>query len=415
MFNNLSDNATISILVVAGVIIVSLIIVLLFILFFERNKEKKREKQIKEQKEGLGKVEKPEVSYTAESIIDFMEFEKIEDNMIIQKNDKFLMVVECQGINYDLMSEMEKVSVEQGFVSFLNTLRYPIQIYIQTRTVNLERSVEGYKYKLEEIEKKYKELEVEYENILNNPNRNKDKIDRAKYELIKQKNLKEYTADIIRDIERQSLNQNILNRRYYIIIPCYKSEIATGDFDKTEVRNMAFSELYTRARAVINSLFACQVMGKILNSDELTELLYVAYNRDDADLFWMDKIRQAGFGELYSTAPDVIEKKMKVLDKQIEQKSIELANKKISEARRAKDIELLEKEKNEQELVNKKAKELIRKHKKYIGQEVAQMAIDKINNKTEDKKEKNTIVESKEDSENGSVQEKSKRGRPRKK
>lgn len=39
-----------------------------------------------------------------------MEFDKIEDNMIVQKNGKrYLMVVECQGINYDLMSRMEKM------------------------------------------------------------------------------------------------------------------------------------------------------------------------------------------------------------------------------------------------------------------------------------------------------------------
>ena len=42
---------------------------------------------------------------------------------------------------------VEKVSVEQGFISFLNTLRHPIQIYIQTRTINLERSVQGNFYK----------------------------------------------------------------------------------------------------------------------------------------------------------------------------------------------------------------------------------------------------------------------------
>ena len=29
----------------------------------------------------------------------------------------------------------EKIGVEEGFVQFLNTLRYPIQLYTQTRTV----------------------------------------------------------------------------------------------------------------------------------------------------------------------------------------------------------------------------------------------------------------------------------------
>ena len=91
-------------------------------------------------------------SYTKQSILDFMQFDKIEDNMIIQKKGRrYLMVVECQGINYDLMSKAEKIGVEEGFQQFLNTLRHPIQIYIQTRTVNLENSISTYKEKVKEI------------------------------------------------------------------------------------------------------------------------------------------------------------------------------------------------------------------------------------------------------------------------
>ena len=80
--------------------------------------------------------------YTKESVFSFMEFDGIENNMIVQKKGKrFLMAVECQGINYDLMSGLEKHSVEEGFQQFLNTLRHPVQIYMQTRTINLEASL----------------------------------------------------------------------------------------------------------------------------------------------------------------------------------------------------------------------------------------------------------------------------------
>ena len=393
------------------------IVVLIIALFVIRLKEKREEERLKEQENQANLVTKPKKNYTQESIIDFMEFEKIEDNMIIQKNGKFLMVVECQGINYDLMSEMEKVSVEQGFISFLNTLRYPIQIYIQTRTINLERSIQGYKRKLNEIKSKYSIAKTEYENKVKNKNVSKEDVDRAKYELVKQKNLKDYTEDIIRDIERQSLNQSILSKKYFVIISCYRSELVSGDFDKTEVENMAFSELYTRARSVINSLFSCQVTGRVLTSEELTELLYVAYNRDEADLFWMDKVRQAGFDELYSTAPDVMDKKIKLLNKQIEEKSIQLANEKIEMARSEKDIEYAEKENNSQKLINKKAKELIKKHKKYVGEEIAQKALEKIDeDETGNNRKNNSQTDKiKEEINNDSIQEKAKRGRPRKK
>ena len=69
-------------------------------------------------------VKKSEIIYTPESIIDFMDFERIEDNMIIKNSGKkFIMAIECQGINYDLMSGLEKNSVEQGFLQFLNALK----------------------------------------------------------------------------------------------------------------------------------------------------------------------------------------------------------------------------------------------------------------------------------------------------
>ena len=408
----MSNDSVVQILVIVLGVVGCLVVALAVAWFMMRAKEKRIEQERLNAENERTQVKKSQVIYTPESIIDFMDFEKIEDNMIIQKKGKFLMVVECQGINYDLMSEAEQVSVEQGFITFLNTLRYPIQLYIQTRTINLERSIDGYKERLAEIDRKYLSVQDEYEKTLKAKESTVAEIERVKYELVKQKNLKEYTEDIIRDIERQSLNRSILNKRYYVIIPCYQSEIEAGDFDKSEVKNMAFSELYTRARAVINALFSCQVIGKVLNSEELTELLYIAYNRDESDLFWMEKIKQAGFDELYSTAPDVIDKKLKLLDKKIEDESVSLANKKIGEVRREKEIKAMEIEKNQDKLVKEKAKEIIEKHKKYIGEEIENKAIGKIE---KDEKKTKKAEEKKEELGNGVVQEKGKRGRPRRK
>ena len=404
-----NDNMVQLLILLAGIIAI-VVIVLICVWFIIKAKEKRAEREKANAEFVKSHVKKSQVIYTPESIIDFMDFDRIEDNMIIQKRGKFLMVVECQGINYDLMSDMEKVSVEQGFITFLNTLRHPVQLYIQTRTINLERSIDGYKNRLADIDRKYLSLQEEYDSLLKDKTSSITEIERVKYELVKQKNLKEYTEDIIRDIERQSLNRSILNKRYYVIIPCYQSEIATGEFDKSEVKNMAFYELYTRARAVINSLFSCQVTGRILNSEELTELLYIAYNRDESDLFWMEKIKQAGFDELYSTAPDAIDKKIKLLDKKIEDESVTLANQKIGEARRDKEIKAMEMERDKSKLIQKKAKEIIQKHKRYIGEDVAENAIKKID------ENKNTQAKAeKEDLEDVNVQEKGKRGRPRRK
>ena len=87
-----------------------------------------------------------------EDIREFMDFDTIVDDMIVRKKQKqFVMVIQCNGINFDLMSEQEKISVEEGFVEFLNTLRFPIQLYVQSRTLNLRDIIEEYKSRIDNL------------------------------------------------------------------------------------------------------------------------------------------------------------------------------------------------------------------------------------------------------------------------
>src|SRR5699024_5465090 len=139
----------------------------------------------------------------------------------------------------------------------------------------------------------------------------------AYYELTKQRNLAEYGKDIIYNTEKMSLNKNVLNQKYYIIVPYYPEDLGQNNFDKEEIKNLAFSELYTKCQSMIRTLAACEVGGKILSSNELVDLLYVAYNRDEQETFGVDKALRAGYDELYSTAPDVLDKKMRALDAKI--------------------------------------------------------------------------------------------------
>lgn len=106
-----------------------------------------------------------------------------------------------------------------------------------------------------------------------------------------------------------SLNKNVLNQKYYVVIPYYADELGENNFDKKEITSLAFSELYTRAQSIVRTLGVCGVNGKILDSNSLADLLYVAYNRDDAEVYGVDKAIQAGYDELYSTAPDVLDKR----------------------------------------------------------------------------------------------------------
>ena len=318
-----------------------------------------------------------------QSIFNFMEFDTVDDNMIIQKNGtRFLMLIECQGINYDLMSGIEKASVEEGFVQFLNTLRNPIQIYIQTRSVNLEASISTYKEKLKKVEEKLNRMKMQYYDMKESGNYTREQIDKAFFELTKQSNLYEYGRDVINDTERMSLNRNVLNKKYYIVVPYYSSELGSNELDKAEIQSLAFSEIYTRAQSLISSISSCGVRAKILRTNEIIELLYMAYNRDEAEVFGLDKAMQAGYNEINSTAPDVLDKKMRELDKYIEEKAMEKARTVANEVVNEKAKRVTEKEENMDNLINQMAMAILQENEQYIGTDTVQKSIEKIEKQT---------------------------------
>lgn len=371
-------------LTVVLVFLIFMIVVLAFIYWNMNRKAKKEEEEEEARTNPVGNSTKVAKEYTKKSIFNFLQFDKIEDNMIVQDNgQKYLMVIECEGVNYDLMSKVEKTAVEAGFVQFLNTLRYPIQLYVQTRAVNIGESIQNYRSKLAITKKELDNKQMEYNRILKSEDYNEKEAEIVRRELIRIKNLYEYGQDVVNDIQKTSSNKNVLRKHYYIVVPYYTAEIGTDLLADEEKRNMIFSELYTRCQSLIRALFSCEMKCRILNSTELVELLYIAYNRDDAETYSVEKALQAGYNELYSTAPDVLDKRMKAIDESIENNAVKLAKEAIDEVRLEKERKIKKKEENFEELVRKMAESLLNENKKYVGKEVTEKAIEKIK-KTEE-------------------------------
>lgn len=392
MEDNQITNLLTIFLAIFGVILFTLIIVYVVLLMKSKKKDKKVESKDQLNKNSTNPKEKDDtITESLTNIDKFMEFEKIEDNMIIQKErQKYVMVVECQGINYDLMSGVEKNAVEQGFLQFLNSLRHPIQIYIQTRTVNLEDSINTYRKKVNQIEEELYKREQEYELIMEDVMASKEDKQRALFAVTKQRNLYEYGVDVISDTEKMSKNSNILNKKYYIVIPFYVSDLGENDYSEYnayEIRNIAFSELYTRSQAIIRTLTACDVKGKILNSKELVELLYIAYNREHEENYSFDRALKAQYDKLYTTAEDVYRKRIKELDRQIEERAVQKARENIDIARSELEQQAREKSDRMDELINGLAKIILEENKEYLGEEIVDKATENIEKEIIEKKE----------------------------
>ena len=294
------------------------------------------------------------------------------------------MVIECQGVNYDLMSGLEKNSVEQGFLQFLNTLRYPIQLYIQTRTVNLGSSISRYKTRVNSIRNEYMRKQMEYNSMTNSDGGyTAREINNARFELVKAQNLYEYGLDIVNNTEKMNLNKNILKKHYYVIISYVPEENTNVGYDEEEIKNMAFSDLYTKAQALISSLGVCDVAGKVLDSEELAELLYIAYNRDESETYQLDTALKAGVDELYSTAKNVLDKRMEEIDAEVKAKANIEANEAAVEAMMNQDKLRRAKQKEERmnQLIDEMAKDLLDENEQILGEDVVEDAKEIINKK----------------------------------
>jgi len=253
----------------------------------------------------------------------FMRFDKIANDMIYQKNgEKFTMVIECKGINYELMSEIEQMAVEEGFITFLNTLKFPIQLYVQTRSIDLTENIKVYKARANEFEEKRQEIVTRYNQAESDIDVTPEEISELKEQKLKYTNISEYVSDITRYVERMALNKFLLQRKFYVVISYNKSEVVTTEkFTKEEYEDMCYRELYTRAQGIIGSLFACSVQGRILKSNELAELIYISLNKDDQKALNIKDALDSGFYRLYSTSEDVRLKRQQTLDEEIRKES----------------------------------------------------------------------------------------------
>ena len=389
---NITEILTTILFFLIGLII--LLIIMYFVMSLKKNKNQEKNKQ--NNVDGAKKIEGT-TTYTKLSVFDFMQFDKIEDNMIVQDDGKrFLMVIECEGINYDLMSEIEKTSVEAGFVQFLNTLRHPVQIYTQTRTLNIDESIKNYNNKLDSIKTELIKKQNQLERLYDEEYTDKQ-IQDLKMEILRLHNLYNYGLDVVGNIEKLSRNKNVLKKHYFVIVPYYAEELGNELLGKDEIREMVFSELYTRSQAIKRTLSACGIKSKTLNSNELAELLYIAYNRDESEIYGIQKALKSGYSELYSTAPDVLDKKMKAIDNKIESEALKLANKAIYDVRNEKNRKIKEKEERMDKLISEMAEALIEQNKVVIGKKVAEDAINKIkgNEKTKEKEEEKDGKENK--------------------
>ena len=105
----------------------------------------------------------------------------------------------------------------------------------------------------------------------------------------------------------------------------------------------------------------CSVVGRVLTSEELIELLFVSYNRDDERLFDITTALDSDFYRLYSTSKDIYDKKREMVKEEVEKEALERVRDAIKQTARQDEIKTPEEIEDEfEEMADREAINIIR-------------------------------------------------------
>ncbi len=198
---------------------------------------------------------------------------EIRDGIVILNDGTFRAVVMCKSINFDLMSSTERESVEAAYQGFLNSLYFPIQIFVRSQKIDLRPYLEKLdKLRIAQPNMLLGLLMEDYLNFLAEISQQTNIMDKKFYVVIQ---YPEGNKDV-RSALRQStgfftgLGELVKPKKAGVVVV----DETTLEKSKTELRN--------RVQAIMQGLLQCGVQSVPLDTEELIELYYDAYNPDTA-------------------------------------------------------------------------------------------------------------------------------------
>lgn len=200
-----------------------------------------------------------------------LQIAEVRDGIVIMNDGSFRSVVMVKSINFDLMSPQERESVEYAYQGFLNSLYFPVQIFIRSTKVDLRPYIE-----------RLDKIRSEHENML----------------------LALLMDDYLAYISALAQQTNIMDKRFYVVIPYFPvvdvqkaitqsknfftglKDLFSGKEQHVTINegdlNAAKDELRNRVQAVLGGLQQSGIQGLPLDTQELIELYYDSYNPDTA-------------------------------------------------------------------------------------------------------------------------------------
>ena len=193
---------------------------------------------------------------------DFVPIERVRDGVVILKTGEIRAVLITNSLNLGLKSEDEQQAVLSQFQSFLNSLDFPVQFFVESRKLNI---------------KPYMKLLQE------------------RSVLVKEDLLKIQIHEYMGFIKKFTDESNIMTKHFFITVPYFNQATQTvnassllnlgrgGTKTVDESFEMSRIQLDQRVATVIQGLSRFGLRAQRLGSEEVVELFYKLFNPGEED------------------------------------------------------------------------------------------------------------------------------------
>lgn len=213
----------------------------------------------------------------------YLNIAEIKDDAVVLKNGGLRAILQTTSINFNLKSEDEQNSIIYAYQNFLNSLDFPIQIYIQSRKLDIDKYIDN-----------VKKAAAKHENPL----------------------LKEQTLEYAAYVQKLIEYADIMEKNFYVVVPYdpyrtqnlnifskfMKSISAQDSIDAIKRRHHEFEDLNKHLSERVNSvktgLEGCNLRVAQLTTPQLIELFYKIYNPETAHNEKIEDISKIDIEEL---------------------------------------------------------------------------------------------------------------------
>lgn len=185
-----------------------------------------------------------------ETAQEFLPFKNIRDGVIDMGGHDYRLVIECSSTNYNLKTDTEREMIELSFQKLLNSLTFPITMFIQTKVLDNTKILSQMEEEIKTVIKQHPQME-----------------DYALNYFEEMSNLSDYIG-------------NNKQKKKYIIIP-YNEAATLGKLSEEEKYEYSIKELQQRGLILVDMLAGMGIKGTVLDTKGLAELVYSTYHKDN--------------------------------------------------------------------------------------------------------------------------------------